>query len=160
MEEGKLSSKVDMNVYFDDTSKPGPKALRSAVRRAALESSSDDYSRAIFKRIVREMKGSKLLRFRKHEEEVSTGELGSALLDLYKEERFMLQARPRDVYFEVPSHPGTEAWVRAVRQVVVKHGTSEYCNDVYKENKKRLYNSSFYINEREKPLRKAKSTEI
>jgi hypothetical protein len=59
----------------------------------------------------------------------------------------LMRVRSRDVYFEATTHPGTRAWVRAVQQVVIKQEDLEYCKDTYREIKKRLHDSSFFVGE-------------
>lgn len=77
-----------------------------------------------------------------------TKKLHKALKPFYDGERYLLkkEAHVRDVYFDHPNHPGTQAFVRASQQLVVRLGVRrEYDERTYKRMLKLLYDSDFFV---------------
>lgn len=77
-----------------------------------------------------------------------TKELQDAIRPFYEGERFMVktEAHVRDVYFNHPNHPGTEAFVRASQQSVIRFGVGrEYDERTYRRMRRALYDSDFFV---------------
>mmetsp|Transcript_2541 Transcript_2541/g.5533 ORF Transcript_2541/g.5533 Transcript_2541/m.5533 type:complete len:365 (-) Transcript_2541:321-1415(-) len=80
-------------------------------------------------------------------EEIPPKKLHEAIRPFYVGERFMLknELHCRDVYFNHPNHPGTQAFVRASQAAVIKLGaTRGFDKRVYKRMKRMLYDSEFF----------------
>eukprot|EP00531_Pseudo-nitzschia_arenysensis_P007962 CAMPEP_0116117558 /NCGR_PEP_ID=MMETSP0329-20121206/1635_1 /TAXON_ID=697910 /ORGANISM="Pseudo-nitzschia arenysensis, Strain B593" /LENGTH=250 /DNA_ID=CAMNT_0003611127 /DNA_START=424 /DNA_END=1173 /DNA_ORIENTATION=+ len=81
-------------------------------------------------------------------EEICRSELYNAIRPFYIGEWFMVEtdAEWRDVYFKHPNHPGTQAFVRASQQLVIRLGTTanHYDDDTNEEMRKLLYDSRFF----------------
>jgi hypothetical protein len=81
-------------------------------------------------------------------EEVRRKELHDAIRPFYMGERFMIQTKAhcRDVYFKHPNHSGTQAFVRASQQLVIRLGISRsYDERTYQKMMKLLYDSKFFV---------------
>lgn len=81
-------------------------------------------------------------------EEIRKKDLHEALRPFYEGERFMIEneAHCRDVYFSHPNHPGTQAFVRASQQLVVRQGPArDYDERTFKRMKRLLYDSEFFV---------------
>jgi len=81
-------------------------------------------------------------------EEIRPKELYDAIRPFYVGERYMIQmeAHCRDVYFKHPNHPGTQAFVRASQQLVIRLGVARsYDERTYKKMLKLLYDSKFFV---------------
>lgn len=80
-------------------------------------------------------------------EEICHSELHDAIRPFYIGEWFMIEtgALCRDVYFKHANHPGTQAFVRASRQLVIRLGSSSrYDENTYEEMLELLYSSRFF----------------
>lgn len=144
-EEESDSTDMDMNIYIGNERKPGTKELLDAVRRTAEKHPNTKFSQKIFARIMRGFKKRKFFWSLESHQEIPKLELEKLIRELWKMDIYMLRARPTDVFFVVSSHPGTQAWVRSIQQVIIEHDDSEYNRLIYKEIKRRLYDSKFYI---------------
>jgi hypothetical protein len=144
-EEESDSTDMDMNIYIGNEREPGTKELLDTVRRTAEEHPDTKFSQKIFARIMRRFKDRKFFWSLESHQEIPKPELGKIIRELWKMDVYMLRSRPTDVYFAVSSHPGTQAWVRSIQQVIIEHGDSKYNRLIYTEMKRRLYDSKFYI---------------
>ena len=81
-------------------------------------------------------------------EEIPLKKLHEAIRPFYVGERFMLrnELHCRDVYFNHPNHPGTQAFVRASQAAVIKLGaTRGFDKRVYRRMKRMLYDSEYFV---------------
>ena len=74
-------------------------------------------------------------------------DLYEAIRPFYEGEIYMIQnAHPRDVYFKLPNHPGTQAFIRASQQLVVKLGVRrDYDEVTHRKMTRLLYDSKFFL---------------
>jgi hypothetical protein len=147
------------DVYLDEEYRPGTQALQEVVKRAVSKFSQEEYSPSIFKWIRKEMRGRRIFQTMNSQcvlVEASKKDLVDIFGDRYeyectmfrkmikKAEKYMAQANKRDVYFDVPDHPGTKAWKRVARHLAVKNPDEIYCKDIFTEIRLQLDGSSYY----------------
>ena len=80
--------------------------------------------------------------------EISTKKLEEAIRPFYDSERFMIQnqAHCRDVYFKHPNHPGTQSFVRASQQLVIRLGVARNFDErTYHKMLMLLHDSKFFV---------------
>lgn len=82
------------------------------------------------------------------EELIRPSRIRDAIRPFYDGERFMIKTEVdcHDVYFNHPNHPGTQAFVRASQQLVIRLGVSrDYDEITYRKMLNLLYDSIFYV---------------
>jgi hypothetical protein len=120
-------------------------AFRKLVRGTALELKKAPYSRVVFKHIKRQLKEIIVYASPQEENEATKTEVKEAVYEIYEEERYMLSAHSRDVYFDVEHHSGTRFWRKVVRLVVAKNRTVDFDKKIDREIKKQLQGVSYFV---------------
>mmetsp|Transcript_15210 Transcript_15210/g.37531 ORF Transcript_15210/g.37531 Transcript_15210/m.37531 type:complete len:752 (-) Transcript_15210:4563-6818(-) len=140
---------LDVNfVYLDVEECPGTITLYDTMQKVGDKNGWPKYSRKICKSIIKKM-GTEMRYF----ESLSSGNeitdantLYSSFRPLYLKHQYMKKANIRDVYFDVPNHPGNSAFLRAVQQETIKGGVDQKFDwSVYIKIKKRLYDSEYFV---------------
>ena len=140
---------LDVNfVYFDVEECPGIVTLYDTIQKVGDKNGWPEYTRKICKSIIKKM-GTEMRYFESLSschEITDANSLYSSIRPLYLKHQYMKKANVRDVYFNVPNHPGNRAFLRAVQQETIKGGVDQKFDwSVYIKIKKRLYDSNYFF---------------
>lgn len=133
-------------IYLDDANPKGPaRKMHRLLRHAAVEYDHKSLSDSMYDEF-REQMGFETVFFKSPDSDkaLKGGKLFRAIRRIYREQSYLLDARPDDVYIECPHFRGTRNWTNAIEQQVERNGGSPFCRETFRALKKDFRKSCFH----------------